>query len=698
MKKPTISIIVPVYNTELYLKECLESLIQQTLPNIEILCIDDGSTDHSYQILQHYANLDSRIKIFKQKNLGPGAARNLGLKHTQSDYVMFCDSDDVYDIHACEEMYHAMIKNHVDLVMCDIDVITQEDNERIETESIYHALYHKGTLRLTPWVKRKIPIPVWGKLFKTKFIRQYCITFPEVFRSEDIAFLGKYISISKVAYGIDKKLYQYRLRKNSIMWKFYILKETRQFFNYIPVFQDLITFLNKNNILRQNLWVLDNIKERTQWAISFFKTTCDKKKFLKQLQEKVLSSIPTEILKKNSTLFLYSTKKNPFKKTKSSCFIGKLEKNNKKIYFFLGIPILKQKDTRKANKYYLLGLRIYKKRKEFCFEPQKSDPSQQIDSLPKESNKLLNISRVTTTIDPIFKNKTVPIVFNCDNNFVKYFAVTLQSILDSSSNSFNYDIIVLQTDISETNKKILKNMIANKKNFSVRFFNMSDYEQVYSISEFTTLRHVKTAAYYRLFIPKIFSAYSKIIYLDSDLIVKQDPAKLFEIDLKGSACAAVSDLCLSLVKESEEICFPGIYNYAKNVLNFTNWQNYFNSGVMVYDIQKILSKGYFEKFIRIAKVNNQFFHDQNVLNSVLQNDVFLLEDLWNVQINGTSSYFSLQYILNPEDGKILHFCSPQKPWNTPDIFCTTYWWDYAKKTPFYKTLLQDIQKNQPIDI
>ena len=118
---------------------------------------------------------------------------------------------------------------------------------------------------------------------------------------------------------------------------------------------------------------------------------------------------------------------------------------------------------------------------------------------------------------------------------------------------------------------------------------------------------------------------------------------------------------------------------------------------MIYDVKKILSQGYFEKFIQIAQINNQFFHDQNVLNSVLQNDIFLLEDSWNVQINGTSSYFSLQHIFNPKDGKILHFCSPQKPWNNPDIFCATYWWNEAKKTPFYEILLQDNKKNKAID-
>ena len=135
MNKPILSIIVPVDNTKIYLKECLESLIHQTLTNIEILCIDNGSTDGSLSILKHYAQLYPNFKLFKQKNLSLGAARNLGLKHIRSDYVMFCDSDDVYDIHACEEMYHAMIDNTVDFVMCDINVIAQKNNKNMLDEN-----------------------------------------------------------------------------------------------------------------------------------------------------------------------------------------------------------------------------------------------------------------------------------------------------------------------------------------------------------------------------------------------------------------------------------------------------------------------------------------------------------------------------------------------------------------------------------
>ena len=681
MKKPVISVIVPIYNTEAYLEECLENLIHQTLKDIEILCIDDGSTDGSLQILERYACLDSRIKIFKQNNLGPGAARNIGLEQATGDYLMFCDSDDVYNLHACKEMHQAMINNSVDLVMCDIDVVSNNiKDKRFEDESAYHTLYHKGTLRLTPWAKRKVPVPLWGKLFKMELIKKYCLSCPAIFRGDDTAFSWKYLSISKKAYGIDKKLYQYRLRENSIMGKFFTLKETQQFFDYLPVFQNVINFLNKNNLLEKNLWVLESMTGRIQWALSCFNPS-QKRSFLKKLRQNVLSFIPIDILRKNSTLFSYFTRQ--------SFFIEK--RGDKKIYYLLGIPFFKEKNTKKAQKYYFLGLRVYKKTNNFA--PSSEKPSltiQQTVSVKSYKDLAKAKDLKTKTINPIFDNNSLPIVFNCDNHFVKYFSVALQSILDCSSDALNYDIVVLHTNILQENQKILKNMVAHKKNFSVRFFNMSDYEKSYAISELTTLRHVKTAAYYRLFIPEIFSTYSKVIYLDADLIVKEDPSTLFNIDLKGCACAAVPDLCLSLVKKNEEICFPGIYEYAKNVLNFTNWQNYFNSGVMVYDIPKILSQGYFEKFMQVAKINNQFFHDQNVLNSVLQNDTFLLEDLWNVQINGTSTHFSLQGILNPNEAKILHFCSPQKPWNDSTIFCASDWWNYAKKTPFYEVLSKEI--------
>ena len=111
-----ISIIVPVYNVEKYLKECLDSLINQTLEDIEIICINDGSTDNSLAILEEYQKKDSRIKVFSQKNQGVSAARNLGIEKATGEYLTFLDSDDRLELNTCEILYKETIAKNSDFL------------------------------------------------------------------------------------------------------------------------------------------------------------------------------------------------------------------------------------------------------------------------------------------------------------------------------------------------------------------------------------------------------------------------------------------------------------------------------------------------------------------------------------------------------------------------------------------------------
>lgn len=103
-----ISVIIPVYNAEKYIAGCLDALCAQTFGDIEVLCVDDGSTDGSGSILAEYAGKDPRIRVLPQANSGPAAARNLGLKNAGGRYVMFCDADDSYRPDCCERMLRAM--------------------------------------------------------------------------------------------------------------------------------------------------------------------------------------------------------------------------------------------------------------------------------------------------------------------------------------------------------------------------------------------------------------------------------------------------------------------------------------------------------------------------------------------------------------------------------------------------------------
>lgn len=135
-----ISVIIPVYNEESYLNQCLDSILAQTLQEIEILCIDDGSTDRSLEILRDYAAKDSRFRVFTQENRYAGTARNVGIKYAEGKYFSFLDADDFFSPVLLERLYQAAEQQGADIVICNsfhYDCLTGHTfkrNERIEEE------------------------------------------------------------------------------------------------------------------------------------------------------------------------------------------------------------------------------------------------------------------------------------------------------------------------------------------------------------------------------------------------------------------------------------------------------------------------------------------------------------------------------------------------------------------------------------
>ena len=112
-----VSVVIPFYNVEDYLGECLDSIINQTLDDIEIICVNDGSTDDSLKIVEELATSDDRIKIFSQENQGASASRNHGVKKTHGDYIYFMDSDDILELNALEDLYDFSVSNDLDILI-----------------------------------------------------------------------------------------------------------------------------------------------------------------------------------------------------------------------------------------------------------------------------------------------------------------------------------------------------------------------------------------------------------------------------------------------------------------------------------------------------------------------------------------------------------------------------------------------------
>ena len=120
MENVKVSVIVPVFNTEKYLKKCVDSILNQSLKNIEIIFIDDGSNDNSLGILEEYAKIDKRIKIISKLNEGQGVARNIGIKSAIGEYIAFVDSDDFIQINMLEKLYSYSKNKNLDICMCKV--------------------------------------------------------------------------------------------------------------------------------------------------------------------------------------------------------------------------------------------------------------------------------------------------------------------------------------------------------------------------------------------------------------------------------------------------------------------------------------------------------------------------------------------------------------------------------------------------
>lgn len=222
---PFFSIISPVYNTAAYLEKFLNSILSQSFTDYEVILIDDGSTDRSFEICKEYEQKDKRIKVFSQSNKGAGSARNSGIEKAISDYVLFFDSDDWIN-----EDTLKILKTEIEKTPCDLLIFGSE-------EYVYDKLENE--------VGRKVDIPAamdlvsvsdcrnafcdllfssqinvpWNKVFKKSIIDEFCISFPNVRRAQDAFFNMEYYKHIQSLRTLQAPLYCYRSNTDAKIWK-----------------------------------------------------------------------------------------------------------------------------------------------------------------------------------------------------------------------------------------------------------------------------------------------------------------------------------------------------------------------------------------------------------------------------------------------------------------------------------------------
>lgn len=214
-KQQRVSVIMPIYNAEEYLEENLQAIQDQTYTNIEVLLVDDGSTDRSAEVAQKFCADDPRFNYFKQKNQGAPAARNYGFRESQGKYVIFVDSDDVLKPEGLELLYLTAQKQEVDLVIGQYDTI-DEKGTPLETkkmqytkDGIYEVKNHLETLFLLS------PMP-GNKLYNADLLREKELFFSDLKRAQDLNYYLKFLSFATKVCTISDTTYLYRIRANSI--------------------------------------------------------------------------------------------------------------------------------------------------------------------------------------------------------------------------------------------------------------------------------------------------------------------------------------------------------------------------------------------------------------------------------------------------------------------------------------------------
>ena len=219
-----ISVVLPVYNVENYLEQCLNSLVNQTYKNIEIICVNDGSTDNSAAILEKFAQEDNRIKIINIPNSGISIARNKGIEASTGDYILFVDSDDWCESNYIEQMYKNIFAYNTDFHTCAISLF--DNSTGIYSEEVYYSLQDLKKLANTPLtfddtkkILFRFPVMAWGKIIRTQLLKENRILFQEKMFFEDNAFFFDLVlNCRNFSLSLDQ-LYIYRVnRKGSCIF------------------------------------------------------------------------------------------------------------------------------------------------------------------------------------------------------------------------------------------------------------------------------------------------------------------------------------------------------------------------------------------------------------------------------------------------------------------------------------------------
>ena len=297
---PKVSIIIPVYNVKQYLAEALDSVINQTYDNLEIIVVDDGSDDGSEIICEEYAQKDNRIKLIHRENGGLSAARNTGLDNMTGEYVAFLDSDDVFLPEAIKKSLNALLSNNVDCVDFQHIIYRTISNKNLKNKKKYSLVPEGIYTRLEALelvANYKVSATAWNKLYKREIWDN--IRYPEGHVYEDVYMLFKIIDKVKNIYFMNDILLLYRIRSNSITNK-HSIRNIKDLLDSLSIFENFVEskipeIFSKEQLRETQKKILKDLVIR--YANLLSESFTEKSEVLSIMKEKIDNLEPTVKIK-----------------------------------------------------------------------------------------------------------------------------------------------------------------------------------------------------------------------------------------------------------------------------------------------------------------------------------------------------------------------------------------------------------------
>ena len=265
----------------------------------------------------------------------------------------------------------------------------------------------------------------------------------------------------------------------------------------------------------------------------------------------------------------------------------------------------------------------------------------------------------------------IPIFFAIDDGYIPFLAVAIKSLIENASKEYEYIIKVLHTNVKEKNVRKIKKF--ETENVNIEFVNLSYYIKKVQDKLYTRDYYTNTT-YFRMFLPELYPQYDKVLYLDSDIVVLGDISQLYNTEIGTNLVAAAPDDIIQYNKVFQE--------YAEKVVGVVKYQNYFNAGILLMNLDQLRKFNFQDKFLYLlGTVKFSVAQDQDYLNRLCKGRVTLINNQWDIMpvINRK---------INKEDIKIVHYNFAYKPWRFEDVQYKEYFWEYARKTEF----LDEIQK------